>query len=698
MRRTSDTGRFRISADVGGTFTDVVVADAEGRLTLGKALTTRHRIFQGLGEALAEAAETLGHDLRSLLGATSLFVYGTTHATNAILERTTARTALLVTDGFPDILVRREGGKLNPFDFDEPYPDPYVPRRLTFEIRERVDAQGEVVAPLDEEQVIETLRRLARLGVEAVGVCFLWSFANPAHEEAVGRLVERELPGVPYTLSHRLNPTMREYRRASSTVIDVSLKPLMQEHLHGMESDLQAAGFGGELVAAISVGGVMRVDDLVERPIYSVKSGPALAPVAGRAYAQAETGQEDVVVCDTGGTSFDVSLVRAGQVVSTRETWLGPRYTGHLTGLSSVDVRSIGAGGGSIAWIDVGGLLRVGPQSAGADPGPACYGRGGSEPTVTDAALELGYLDPKYFLGARMALDTAAAEAALGRLAATLGLPLQHAAHAILVVAGEQMVQAIKEITINEGVDPRESLLVAGGGAAGLNIVPIARELGCERVLVPRTAGALSACGAQHSDLVSEFAVACSTTTADFAFEDVNDALGAVDASIAEFSGSLRERGFAGFGTEYSVEAHYPYQVWDVEIPLPARRLDTAADVDRLAAGFHAAHERIFAVSEPSQHVECVNWKGRLTVPLESPPLTPSSPNGKAPPPPVSARTAYFNEVGETEVPIYLGETLGPGTSVAGPAVIEEPTTTIVVYPGATAVVTPLDNYLLEIR
>jgi N-methylhydantoinase A len=688
---------FRITADVGGTFTDVVVADANGRLILGKALTTRRRISEGLLEALARAAESIGLTVPSLLAETRLFVYGTTHATNAILEETTAQTAFLVTEGFPDILVRREGGKLNPFDFSEPYPDPYVPRRLTFEIRERVDAQGEVVLPLDEKQVVETLERLGRLDVEAIGVCFLWSFANPAHEEAVGRLIEEELPGVPYTLSYRLNPTMREYRRASSTVIDASLKPLMQEHLRAMERDLRKAGLPGELVAAISVGGVMRVEDLVERPIYAVKSGPALAPVAGRTYARAEVGAADVVVCDTGGTSFDVSLVRDGQIVSTRETWLGPRYTGHLTGLSSVDVRSIGAGGGSIAWIDPGGLLRVGPQSAGADPGPACYGRGGDKPTVTDAALVLGYLDAEFFLGGRMMLDVQGAEDVVSRLAATMGLTVERTAHAILVVAGEQMVQAIKEITINEGVDPRESLLVAGGGAAGLNIVPIARELGCTRVLVPRTAGALSACGAQYSDIVAEFAVARSTTTADFAFAEVNEALAGLDTAIDRFSRGLRERGLTDFRTEYSVEAHYPYQVWDVEIPVPNSRFQTATEVDLLAEGFHRAHERIFAVSEQGQHVECVNWKGRLTVPLERPPLTEVASNGKGPPEPRPARAAYFDEVGEQQTPVYSGETLGPGAAVAGPAVIEEPTTTIVLYPGSSATVTPFDNYLLEI-
>jgi N-methylhydantoinase A len=689
---------YRITSDVGGTFTDVVVADAHGNLTLGKSLTTPLRIFDGLSGALAVAAGALRLELRSLLENTDLFVYSTTRATNAILEGKTARTALLVTDGFPDILVRREGGKTNPFDFHEPYPEPFVPRRLTFEIQERVGAEGEIVVPLDEEQVGDVLGTLRRLEVEAVGVCFLWSIANPEHEEAVGRLIESELPGVAYTLSHRLNPTMREYRRASSTVIDASLKPLLQRHLREMELDLRASGFVGELVAAISVGGVMHLDDLIERPIYAVKSGPSLAPVAGRTYALTETKDANAIVCDTGGTSFDVSLVRDGQIVSTRETWLGPRYQGHLTGLSSVDVRSIGAGGGSIAWLDPGGLLRVGPRSAGADPGPACYGRGGSEPTVTDAACVLGYLDPDFFLGGRMSLDVEAARWAIGELGAQLGRSIEQTASGILAVANEHMVEAIKEITVNEGVDPRESLLVAGGGAAGLSIVPIARELGCRRVLVPGTAGALSACGAQYSDVVAEFAVSRPTTTRGFAYGDVDAALRGLDASIAEFARGLRERGFETFHVEYSVEARYPYQVWDIEVPLPNGRFDGPADVAALEEEFHRIHERIFAVNEPGQQVECVNWKARLTVPLERPPLRESGSDARGPVEPARRRAAYFDGLGERDVPVFLGPGLQPGAVLAGPALVEEETTTIVVYPESTAHVTGFRNYLIEIE
>jgi N-methylhydantoinase A len=365
-RTTGEGNRagMRISVDTGGTFTDVVVADAEGRLTIGKASTTPERIWLGLRGALEAAAEQLELSLAELLGSASVLIYGTTHATNAIVTGRTAKTALLVTEGFRDLLVIKEGGKADPHDFRQPYPEPYVPRRRTFEVAERIDAEGGVVTPLDEAQARAVLETLRERGIEAIAVCLLWSTANPTHELRLGELIEATLPGVAYTLSHRLNPILREYRRASSAAIDASIKPLMQSHLREMEADLRAAGFAGELLVSTTMAGCMDVRSIAERPIHSVRSGPAMAPVAGVAYAGLEDAGATAVVVDTGGTTFDVALVRDGRIVTTQETWIGPRWTGHVLGLPAVDVRSVGAGGGSIAWIDRGGLLRVGPQSS----------------------------------------------------------------------------------------------------------------------------------------------------------------------------------------------------------------------------------------------------------------------------------------------------------------------------------------------
>lgn len=691
----SEQPSARITCDIGGTFTDVVVSDASGTMTIAKALTQPTRLFDGLRAALERAADALGEPLPALLGRTSLFIFSTTQATNAILEGTTARTAFLCTEGFPDILVRREGGSLRPYDYSRPFADPYVPRRLTFEIPERIDAEGNVVKALDEQAACAQLARVRELGSEAVSVCLLWSTANPAHELELGELIARELPGLPYSLSHQINPIVREYRRASGTSIDASLKPLMQRHLPAIASGLQQQGFTGELLAASSAGGVVPMDELIESPLWSVRSGPSLAPVAARTVARAETGSGDVIVCDTGGTSFDVSLVRAGDLVFTSETWLGEPFAGHLTGLSSVDVRSIGAGGGSIAWVDSGGLLRVGPESARAEPGPACYGLGGTRPTVTDAALTLGYIDPERFLGGKMALDVPAAETALAGLAETLGIGLREAAHAVLAIANERMIAAIGELTVNEGVDPRDSTLVAGGGAAGLTIASIARELGCREVLIPRAAGVLSAFGGQHSDIVREMTAPHVTNSKDFDFDGVRDTLQTLRERMQAFESELPE-GLAGdVRRRYFVEARYAYQVWDLSIPLEGDGVADVAALEHLIESFHDAHERIFAVREPGQKIEMSQWKGRIVVETAKPPLA-----GKrelAPDATAAQQVAYFPELGEVEIAVHLGAALEAGRSISGPALVIEPETTIVVYPGWTAHVSALGNYRLEL-
>src|SRR5919201_1567336 len=293
---------MKVTCDVGGTFTDVVVSDELGRMGIGKPLTTPDDLIEGLLAALEEAADGFELDVHEVLKRTGLFVYSTTQATNAIVQGRTARTALLCTEGFPDVLVRREGGSMLPYEFRRPYPDPYIPRRLTFEIRERIGADGDVVTPLDVEQARGVLRGLAEREIEAIAVALLWSVANGEHERRLGDLIAEELPGVPFTLSHRLNPIMREYRRTSCTAIDASLKPLMQSHLRSIEAGLREAGLSGQLVAATSMGGVLPIENLDERPIYAAKSGPSLAPVAARLFAAAEASSGDAIVCDTGGS------------------------------------------------------------------------------------------------------------------------------------------------------------------------------------------------------------------------------------------------------------------------------------------------------------------------------------------------------------------------------------------------------------
>jgi N-methylhydantoinase A len=685
---------YRISVDTGGTFTDVVVTDSDGRFTVGKALTDKTRAFASIEAGIAVAAEEIGITSAKLISEASMFIYGTTRATNAIVERKIARTAFLSTEGFPDILLLKEGGKSEPHNLQIAYPEPYIPRRLTFEVPERINAEGDTEIELDEDRVRVLLRAFPGKNIEAIAVCLLWSIANPAHELRVGELIAEILPGVPFTLSHQLNPILREYRRASSTAIDASLKPMMQKYLADLEIDLKAAGFKNDVLVSTSFGGVMHLRDVVERPIFLVKSGPAMAPVAGLAYVRAEDLRDDVIICDAGGTTFDVSLVRDGLVEFSRDTWLGPQWIGDNLGMASVAVHSIGAGGGSIAWVDSGGLLRVGPHSAGSDPGPACYGRGGELPTVTDAAVTLGYIDPGHFLGGRMRLDEAAARASMTSLATTLGESIERTAFAIMAVANVNMIQAIKELTINEGIDPSESTLVAGGGAGGLNIVPIAAELGCKTVLVPRTAGALSASGMQFSDIITETGASALTQSENFDFENVNAALARIDANLDEFAERLRARGFEQIHKRYFVEARYRFQVWELEIPVVKSRFDTEEDVAELVAEFHRVHERVFAIKDPEQAVECLNWRGRLIADVDAPNLEPARRPQAQTAEAQRRRGAYFAK-GIVDTPIYIGEQLAVGAVIEGPAIIEEPTSTLVVYPGSVARVSAGGRYIL---
>lgn len=527
-------------------------------------------------------------------------------------------------------------------------------------------------------------------------VCLLWSIANPVHELALGALIEELMPGVPYTLSHQLMPILREYRRASATAIDASLTPLIQGHLRGLAEDLAAAGFAGDLLVSTSAGGCQHLEELIARPIHTLKSGPAMAPVAGRWVSAAERTGGNVIVCDTGGTTFDVGLVRDGGLVHTRDSWLGPRCLGDIIGTSTVDVRSIGAGGGSIAWRDAGGLLRVGPHSAGSTPGPACYGRGGTEPTVTDAAMVLGYIDPAFFNGGRLPLDAEDSRRVIGRLAAEFGQGLDETAAAILTIANELMIKAIGEITVNEGLNPRESVIVAGGGAAGFNIMLIARELGCDTVILPRLASALSACGMQVSDIVYEATRSRFTDTTAFDIAGVNTVLGEIEAELEAFRRGLRGAEGAPARTELLVEARYRAQVWELDTRLPARRIDGAADVAALAEAYHRTHERVYAVRDEGSPVEFVNWKGRIAITAFEPPPPPSLEATRHTQEPAERRSCYFAETGRVDTAIFRGGMLQPGAEIAGPAIIEEPTTTIVIPPGFAARLSAAGNYILD--
>lgn len=607
---------MRFATDTGGTFTDLVVEGDDGLWRAYKAPTVAEDPVAGVLDALELAAADHGMTLERLLSRGHTFIHATTHAINAVLTGKTAKTALLTTTGHPDILTLREGGRPDAFDFATPFPAPYIPRHMVFEVPGRIDSDGSEFAPLDEKAVCDILDGLKAEGVEAIAVCLLWSIVNPAHERRVGELIAERLPGVPYTLSHELNPVPREYRRASSSSIDASLKPLMGRYLGSLNTRLRNAGFKGRVLMVTSQGGVMDAADLARAPIHVLNSGPSMAPVAGRHFAGA-LGHQDLIVADTGGTTFDVSVVRDGRIPLTRELWIGRPILGHITGFPSVDVRSVGAGGGSIARVDSFGVLHVGPESAGARPGPACYGRGGTEPTVTDAALLLGYLDPEFFLGGTMPLDVAAAERAMERIAKPLGFSATQAAAAVIELVTETMTQAILQITVEQGIDPAEAALVGGGGAAGMNLVFIGRRLGCKRVIVPEVGSTLSAAGELISDLVTERRATRRMSTAAF---DRTGANAVLDGLESECDAFVKTQGAAVAGATFvrTVEARYADQAWEIEVELPVRRFVDEADIAAFRAAFDAEHQRLFGFCDPASAVEIVSWRVSVSCRMES--------------------------------------------------------------------------------
>jgi N-methylhydantoinase A len=671
---------MRCAIDTGGTFTDLAL-EHDGEVRIFKCPTTPADPIVGILDVLGRAAAALEMERAELLGSVSMLIHGTTRATNAVLTGETARTALITTLGHRDVLLLREGGRTRPFDWSSGYEDAYIPRSLTFEVSERVDAQGRILRALDEASVLQAIARLSELQVEAVAVCLLWSIVNPSHEQRIGELLDKRLPGVPYTLSHALNPTLREYRRASSTAIDASLKPLMSEYLENLERSLRDAGFGGQLLVISTSGGLMHAREAASKPITSINSGPAMAPVAGRRLASADGGADSAIVADTGGTSYDVSVVRDGRIPMTRETWLGEPLTGHITGFPAVDVKSIGAGGGSIAWIDGGGLLHVGPQSAGADPGPASYGHGGELPTVTDACLVLGYLDPDHFLDGAMGLDSERARAAIDHhVAGPLGLDLNEAASAILALATEQMVQAITEITVDAGIDPRSAALVGGGGAAGLNSTAVMHRLGCRALVLPEAASALSAVGALMADLTAEFTAAYFTSTEDFDWQRADEVLEGLRERAAQFALDVQAHSHE---IELIAEARLARQVWQLDVPLRVERFGGDPQAVRtLLEDFGDLHEKIFAVRDDRSAVEVVALRARITCPLES------HSEGRMHPAATIAdgeREVYFSGYGLLRAQVRSLAGLAPGETLPGPALVESPLSTIVIEPGTAA-------------
>ena len=442
------------------------------------------------------------------------------------------------------------------------------------------------------------------------------------------------------------------------------------------------AGFAGRLLVVTSQGGVMDAAHTAEAPVHLINSGPSTAPVGARAYTPPEIA-DTLIVGDTGGTTFDVSLVRGGRIPRTRETWLGRPLSSHMTGMPSVDTKSIGAGGGSIAWVDSGGLLHVGPISAGAVPGPAAYGQGGTRPTVTDASVILGFIDASFFLGGRMHLDREAAVEAVRRdVAEPLGLTVEEAATAIVGLATENMVQAIMGITVNQGIDPTDAAFIAGGGAAGINCVAIGRRLGCHTVLVPETAAVLAAAGALVSDLMAHYQAMFHTDSRSFDMAGVNAVLAELERRCHAFAESTGTDP-ATVEIDWSTEARYPDQAWEIEVPLRVSRFRTGDDVAALVADFHKTHREVFAVDDPTSAIETVGWNAtaRCRIGSSEPGRVRDVPSAAT----LARRPVYFGGTGWSDAAVYRFEALTGDDAVVGPAVVESAFTSIVIDPGYTA-------------
>ncbi|GJD66771.1 hydantoinase/oxoprolinase family protein [Methylobacterium frigidaeris] len=662
--------QFRIGIDVGGTFTDLVAIDRTGTTVFAKSPSTPDDQSLGVLTGLEELARRLGLDLREMLSRTERIVHGTTVATNALLERKGAKVALLTTEGHRDVLEMREGLKDDRYDLRSAPPEPLVPRSLRIGVRERLRADGSVAVPLDEASLAEAVARVRASGATSVAVCYLHAYRNPAHEIATVERLARDLPDLYVTRSSDVLPQIKEYERVSTTVVNAYVGPAVQRYLTNLERRLREAGLSGSLFIILSHGGMAPVEEAGRLAAATVLSGPA-GGVAGARRCAAMLGLPDLIPFDVGGTSTDISLIVDGQAALSGARGLA----GERIALRSLDIASVAAGGGSLASFED-ERFQVGPRSAGAVPGPACYGQGGTQAAVTDANLLLGYLDAEAFLGGRKRLDRAAAEAAADGLAPRLGLSREETALGIHRLINLKMADGIRLMTLRRGVDPRRFALLSFGGAAGLHAVEVARELEIPRVIVPTVASVLSAWGMLASDLRYEVS---RTHVGESAAVD-DDGLRAIFSDLeARATARLREWFDGPLRVERSAEMRYGEQVFEVDVPLDDLAWDAPALVARVHEQFHARHEALFTYASRDQEVVFVNARVAVVGAVAAPPVQAASAS-PSPASPGAQRRAYFD--GWRDAPVYGIESLEPGMTITGPAIFEAETTTVIAGEG----------------
>jgi N-methylhydantoinase A len=686
--------RYVVGVDTGGTFTDMICVDEKGDYIVVKTPSTPENPSLAVIESLRKAGGQLGMDLASFLKEVIRICHGTTVSTNTVLTWSGAKVGLLCTKGFRDTLGIRFGIRETPYDYTVPAPKPLAPRYLRAPIEERVKWNGEELIPLNEQQVRKACQYLKEQRVQAVVVAFVWSFRNPSHEKRAVEICKEELPGVYVTGSCDIQPEIREYWRMSTAVLSAYVGPNLSHYLKYMVQTLKEYGFKGQLLITQSNAGVMFPEIAVEQAVRTILSGPACAPAAA-AYIANPLDLRNLITVDMGGTSFDVCLIKDGEPCTTLETAVAGVY--HLR-LPLIDIHTIGAGGGSIAWLDKMNVLHVGPQSAGADPGPACYGRGGAEPTSTDADLLLGYLNPQYFLGGEMTVDIELARKAIKeKIADPLKTGVIEAARAIRKIIDHSMSDAISRVSVQRGEDPRKYTLVAAGGAGPVHAAALAKPLSIHQILIPKNSSIFCAIGSIIADLRHDLVRSVVTKTGEANVAGLNEAF----QSIKGMGDSYLEReGIASKDRYYrkSIDMRYKGQFHEVELPISEAEL-SQEEIQHIIEDFHKRHEELYAYRDEVE-TEMINLRlaalGKVVPPTrKAKPFNSQDPSKYI----KGQRDVYFEEkFGFVSTFIYDGDQLAVGNIVKGPAIVEQRTTTTVVPPNARLEVSTYGDFLMTLE
>lgn len=687
--------QYRLGIDAGGTFTDFILADRKGGVRIFKALSTPNDPTAAIRNGLALIEEETGLSPETIVSNADLCINGTTVGLNALITHNGAKTGLIATRGHEDSIEIRLGHKEDGYRYDPDYPPAtmLVPRYLRRGVGERVLSNGQVHTPLNEDDVREACRHFLREGVESVAISFVWSVLHPEHENRAAEIVREMMPDVRLTVGSQLYPQVREYTRTSTAIVNAYLAPILQRYVEAVDAYFRSLGARHPVRYFQSNGGLALGKVVSDQSVYAINSGPASAPQAALWLGQ-PWGMKDIITVDMGGTSFDITLTRDGRAnVSKNVDFLRYRI-----GIPMIQVETLGAGGGSIGWIDSMGLMQMGPQSAGSEPGPACYDQGGEKPTTTDANLVLGYLNPDGLVGGRLPLNVEKARAAIKtHLADPLGISVEKAAYGMFTIVNNNMVNAIRRVSVERGYDPRDFVLNCAGGATAAHITALAREMGTRKVLISKLASGLCAFGQIISDVKYNYMAPAAARLE--GAESAAKLNGLFKGLEARGRADLMADGFTDdtISIRRSLDMRYVGQVHECTVDVDPFEVTEAA-LERLKAAFHARHEELYTYAEPNSAVEVVNVESAITGAVDKPGRMTVVPGKGAHSALKGTREMIFNADGIAhETPVYDGAALGAGDRISGPAVIQEVTTTIVIEPGWLAELDASGVYVLTL-